>query len=241
MPRDTDQDWDHIGRAHPYHGVLANPRFLNPGPDDLADFFKSGEGDIRHALANLTRAFGPFEPKSALDFGCGVGRLLIPLARLCGRAFGVDVSEPMLDLARRHCAEAAVEVELGKAIPPDRQFDLVNSLIVLQHIPPARGYSLIRQLWGAVAPRGCLCLHVTTYKDARHMGELTRDLKVFGYDGERLTNYTDATESPGAMSMYDYNLSHVLAELALDPGAQIFMEKTDHGGCHGFFIYIRRA
>ena len=97
MERDTDRDWEQIGRTKPYHGVLANPQFLNPGPEDLRDFFTSGERDIRRVLASLRKAFGPFEPKSALDFGCGVGRLLIPLARECGHAFGVDVSEPMLD------------------------------------------------------------------------------------------------------------------------------------------------
>ncbi len=241
MERDTDQDWDHIGRSHPYHGVLANPRFLNPGPEDLKDFFASGEGDVQHVLATLTNVFGPFEPKSALDFGCGVGRLLIPLARRCGIAYGVDVSEPMLELARRHGQEAGVAFELGRTIPTDRQFDLVNSIIVMQHIPPARGYGLVRQLWASVAPGGCLSMQITVYKDSRHTGELARDLKAFAYDGETACNFAEGTEAPGAMSMYDYNLSRVFAQMALEPGARVFLDKTDHGGCHGFFIYIRKT
>ncbi len=26
-PRDTDADWEEIGRANPYYGVLTDPRF----------------------------------------------------------------------------------------------------------------------------------------------------------------------------------------------------------------------
>ena len=241
MERDTDQDWDRIGRSHPYHGVLSNPQFLNPGPEDLKEFFASGEHDVRHVVAMLTDAFGPFDPKSALDFGCGVGRLLIPLARQCGTALGVDISEPMLELARRHCQEAGVNFELSKTIPTDRQFDLVNTIIVMQHIPPARGYGIVRQLWNCVAPGGCLSMHITVYKDARHTGELTRDLNTFSYDGATAYNFTDTTEAPGSMSMYDYNLSHVFAQMSLKPGARVFLDKTDHGGCHGFFICSRKT
>ena len=241
MHRDTDRDWDQIGRAHPYYGVLADPRFLDPGPDDLKEFFASGEGDVRHVIASLANAFGPFEPNSALDFGCGVGRLLIPLARLCGSAFGVDVSEPMLELARKHCRDARVNVELSRTIPVDRQFDLVNTIIVMQHIPPARGYPIVRQLWGCVAPGGRLSMQITAYKDARHTGELLRDLKAFSYDGESVLNFTDAQADSAAMSMYDYNLSQVFAQMSLQTGARVYMEKTDHGGCHGFFVFVQKA
>lgn len=240
MGRDTDRDWDQIGRSRPYYGVLSNERYLDPGPDDIKAFFATGEGDVAHTFANLIRAFGPFEPTSALDFGCGVGRHLIPLARRCGRAFGVDVSEPMLELARRHCEAAGVTVEFARALPDDRQFDLVNSVIVLQHIPPSRGYSIVKRLWGAVAAGGRLAMHITTHKDSRHTGELARDLKTFAYDGETVENFTDAADSAGQVSMYDYNLSRVFAELSLEPGVLVSMEKTDHGGCHGFLIYLRK-
>ncbi len=158
-----------------------------------------------------------------------VGRLLIPLARQCGAAYGVDVSEPMLELAQQHCRKAGVSFELSRTIPTDRQFDLVNTIIVMQHIPPVRGYRIVRQLWECVAPGGCLSMQITFYKDSRHTGELARDLKAFSYDGETVCNFTDATEAPGSMSMYDYNLSHVFAQMSLN------------GGCHGFFIYVRKT
>lgn len=238
--RDTDSDWISIAERHPYYGVLTNERFLHPSADDLMEFFATGDRDIAHLLTVAERQFGQFNPKSALDFGCGVGRLIIPLARMTGSATGVDVADAMLALAQTHADDAGVDVELLNDIPTGRQFDWVNTMIVLQHIPPARGYGIIRKLWAAVAPGGLLTLQLTIYKDAHHTGELQRDLTMFRYDGETLFRYPDEESADVGMSMYDYDLSRVFCILALHDGQAVHMEKTDHGGCHGFRIYVRK-
>jgi SAM-dependent methyltransferase len=238
--RDTDKDWAAIGDAHPYYGVLTHERYLNPSADDLSEFFLSGERDIAHLRTAIAQHFGAFEPTAALDFGCGVGRLAIPLARLTGRAAGVDISEGMLARARVHAAEAGVEIDFMHQIPDAGEFDWVNTSIVLQHIPPARGYGIIRKLWAAVAAGGVLTLHLTIYKDARHIAELQRDLSAFRYDGEMLVNYAIEDDENVGMSMYDYDLSRVFQILDLQDGQAVYMEKTDHGGCHGFRIYVKK-
>lgn len=221
MVRDTDKDWEALARAAPYFAVLTSDRYLKPDAAALSDFFATGEAEIAHFEAVLRRVFGQFTPTSALDFGCGVGRLLIPLARRAGTAFGVDIAEPMLELAGKHAAEARVAVELGKTIPTDRKFDWVNTIIVLQHIPPARGYGLIRLLWDCVAPGGALTMHVTIYKDEGLAGELPPD-------------------AAGGISMYDYDLSRVFEAMHLNEGCPIHMEKRTHGGVHGVRIYVRK-
>lgn len=239
-PRDTDADWQAIASTHPYFGVLANEQFRNPDAAALREFFESGERDIEAIEAALRRAFGRHTPRSALDFGCGVGRLLIPMARRAGRAYGVDVAQGMLDLAQKHATEAGVSVQLSREIPVEQRFDWVNSMIVVQHIPPVRGYNIIRSLWNCVAPGGALTIHVTIYKIAGATGEVQRDIRTFAYDGERVLNYTaDQAEGVG-MSMYDYDLSRVFACMDLGDGVPVYMEKVDHGGCHGFRIYVRK-
>ena len=55
-------------------------------------------------LSNIHKHLDPgFQPINALDFGCGVGRLVIPLAKISTSAVGIDVSESMLAEARKNC------------------------------------------------------------------------------------------------------------------------------------------
>ena len=236
--RDTDLDWQKIAETTPYFGVFTKPEYVNPTPEALRELFKSGEVDIAHYLSMLRHVFGVFEPKSALDFGCGVGRLTIPLAKAAGRATGIDVADGMIALARKHCAEARVAVEFYKSIPADQKFDWVNSHIVLQHIPPARGYDILGDLWRCVAPGGAFNVHVTIYRDARHQGELTRELRVCRFDGDTAVNYGQSDWESQQISMYDYDLSRVLS--CLDGNDALYMERVDHGGCHGVRIYARK-
>lgn len=221
MVRDTDRDWDALARVAPYFAVLTSDRYLNPDAAALGDFFASGEAEIAHFETVIRRVFGQFTPTSALDFGCGVGRLLIPLARRARAAVGVDIAAPMLELARKHAAEAGVAVELSKTIPTGRKFDWVNTVIVLQHIPPSRGYGLIRTLWDCVARGGALTMQVAIYKEEGLNGEL-------------------APDAAGGISMYDYDLSRVFEAMHLGEGCPIYMEKLNHDGWHAVRIYIRK-
>jgi 2-polyprenyl-3-methyl-5-hydroxy-6-metoxy-1,4-benzoquinol methylase len=67
-----------------------------------------------------------------LDVGCGTGRHAVELARRGFAVTGVDLSEGMLDQARRHAARAGVEVTLIHAnaarMRLGRQFDAVICL-----------------------------------------------------------------------------------------------------------------
>jgi cyclopropane fatty-acyl-phospholipid synthase-like methyltransferase len=76
---------------------------------------------------------------SALEIGCGIGRLLRPLAARVARAVGVDLSEEMVRRGREYCA-GLPNVELLRtdgtlAGLADRSFDFVFSHIVFQHLP----------------------------------------------------------------------------------------------------------
>lgn len=241
--RDTDNDWQKIAASTPYFGVLADKRFLNPTEKDLADFFQSGVVDINHVLDTIRQKFGTFTPRSALDFGCGVGRTLIPIARNVEHATGVDVAADMRNLATKHVAQSGVNAKVLESIPEGVTFDWVHSFIVFQHIPPERGYVLLNRIWSLLNPNGFMSLQITIFRDRTHVQEIIRDLGSFSYDGERILKYADpeAISGPGTMSMYDYDLNRIISLLNLKDGQRLLLEHTNHGGCHGIRMYVRKS
>jgi len=77
----------------------------------------------------------PIKPgERVLDIGCGVGTWSVRMAEQGAQVLGVDISAAMIDMAESH---AGVEYRVAAAHEldcPDRYFDLVVSVTVLQHI-----------------------------------------------------------------------------------------------------------
>jgi ubiquinone/menaquinone biosynthesis C-methylase UbiE len=100
-----------------------------------------------------------------LDIGTGGGRLAIALAKMGGREWritGIDISQDMLDIARKNVAQAglndkiALQQSSGSAMPfADGDFDLVVSNASLHHwIDPPEVFNEI----GRVTAPGGFCL-----------------------------------------------------------------------------------
>src|SRR5690606_30137204 len=96
---DTDNEWEEWNKTDPYFSVLTNPKFRRQVLTEEAreEFFNSGREDINKVMAICRQHLDPaFTPRRALDFGCGVGRLVVPLSRLAAQVVGLDVSQSML-------------------------------------------------------------------------------------------------------------------------------------------------
>jgi hypothetical protein len=97
-PKDAVARWaaafDAAVAAHPEASVA----LYTLGDPNLLD---AASREIAAALARWGLT-GP--ERRALDLGCGIGRMLPPLAQSCALAVGVDVSAGMLAEARRRCA-----------------------------------------------------------------------------------------------------------------------------------------
>jgi 2-polyprenyl-3-methyl-5-hydroxy-6-metoxy-1,4-benzoquinol methylase len=162
-----DKTWKYYGKTDPYFGVLTNPQFKreNLDPDAKSAFFASGEQYVDHILHVVRDHLDhDFEPTRALDFGCGVGRLAIPLARRCQAVVGVDISESMLEEGERNAREAGLS-NLEWVTSDDTlsrvtgTFDFVHSFIVFQHIPCDRGYMFARTIVDRLRDGGVGVLH----------------------------------------------------------------------------------
>lgn len=170
----TDRDWEQWGATDPYFGVFSRDRFRTDTLTEQVkdEFFSSGEAHVARVLQDIENAIGAeFTPGAVLDFGCGVGRLVIPFARRADRVTGVDISPSMIAEAKRNCA--AAELSNATFVASDDslssvqgEFDLVHSYIVLQHIPWRRGRIILQALADRVAPGGHLAVQILTGHDA---------------------------------------------------------------------------
>ena len=99
--REIHETWDGFGRKDPLWAILSSPgtEGNNWDPDD---FFKTGVEQV-NGLREHGADFGfRMSGGRAMDFGCGAGRLTQALADHFDHSVGVDISEAMVELARKH-------------------------------------------------------------------------------------------------------------------------------------------
>jgi SAM-dependent methyltransferase len=171
--RNSDKEWEKLGRDDPYFGVIDMPCLRNDQIDEdgrLA-FFASGAKHIDGVLETI-REMSPegVELRRALDFGCGVGRCTLPLAERLEHVTGVDVSNSMLHEARINADKRGIEnatwLNPGSDISAlDGTFDLIHSVLVFQHIPVVRGMEIVRQMIERLSDGGFANLHFLYYRD----------------------------------------------------------------------------
>jgi SAM-dependent methyltransferase len=162
-----DPRFEPFAAREPYFAVLTSPKFLraNLTAEHEREFFEGGEDLVQWMFTVIEGRLQPrFAPMTTLEYGCGIGRLALPLARRPGAVVAVDRSPAMLaqarDLARaRGCAHidflAAAEFHARTQL-----FDLVCCFNVLQRMPPKDGLSLLLQLIGRLATGGVGVFHV---------------------------------------------------------------------------------
>ena len=244
MTRDTDADWIELGRHQPFFGVLAEEQYRSEHIDDAARerFYATGGPDVDFAAGVIRRLFDPgFRPRLAVDFGCGVGRLTLAMRRHAERVVGVDVAPGMREIAAAEAVRQGIDGVEFAAAPPSDGVDWVNSLIVFQHIPPARGYELIEQLGRSVVAGGAVSLQITTHRDERQLSDALRDVATARFDGtEMKVLRTRDVEKVGAMTMYDYDLGRVLAILTALGFERFWLDHADHAGVHAYWIFSQR-
>ncbi|MCU1268437.1 MAG: methyltransferase [Acidobacteria bacterium] len=129
----------------------------------------------RHALERLLTTVMELPVRSVLDVGCGSGQNLHALAALGGYELaGIDVSDKALELARALVPAAAFHLMDVQARKLDRQFDLVISLQVIEHIPDdlamlgnmrrmSKRYVMIDTMQGTMRPSETGIGHLRNY------------------------------------------------------------------------------
>lgn len=122
------------------------------------------EARVGWLTETLARHFGrstavalPLDGLDLVDVGSGAGLVTEPMARLGAAALGIDAAGRNVAVASRHAAAGGVPVRYVQALPEalvaeHRQFDIVLSLEVVEHVADVAGF--LGHLAALVRPGG---------------------------------------------------------------------------------------
>ncbi|NJK59099.1 MAG: class I SAM-dependent methyltransferase [Oscillatoriales cyanobacterium SM2_1_8] len=263
--RGTDIEWEKWGQRDPYFGVLAHEKFRrqNLTEEALNEFFESGKKDVLHVLKFCRRHFDSnFSPKRVLDFGCGVGRLVIPFAGIADHVWGIDVSDSMLQAAVNNCNKYFVKnASLLKSDDDnlsalEDSFDLIHSFIVFQHLPIDRGRQIFVSLLKYLNDGGIGAIQFTYSKSSfrdtygvlptpsilkRFVRSVKKYVRNLLFDRLRYWagNQSSELKDP-EVQMNPYNLNELFFILQCEGIQETYVEFTDHAGELGVYLYFRK-
>jgi len=157
-------EWKKWGQTDPLMGVATrtgrdkhgrNPwtpeEFYELGRSDWSDFFERWK---RHGV----------DTTSSLEIGCGAGRFTAQIAKSFGAVFALDVSEGMIEYARRNIDANSVTFLLGDGIHiplADVSTTAVFSAHVFQHFDSLSHTSAyFREVARVLVPGGTMIIHL---------------------------------------------------------------------------------
>jgi SAM-dependent methyltransferase len=170
----VQKSWHALGEEQPHWSVVTSDDFR---PDRIGEtheeFYATGGRNVATLLRTLARnGIDASRLGRVMDFGCGVGRLTLALAKEFRHVDAVDVSSSHLAVAREAIARQGVAnvtahlLETIDGVTRLPRVDLVYSVIVLQHNPPPVIHALFAGLLGRLEPGGVAVIQVPTYLPA---------------------------------------------------------------------------
>jgi SAM-dependent methyltransferase len=224
--------WDERAREQPWFYVDNRIAYDDP---DLERFWGEGREDLDMLLGMAGVAIKPGD--AVVDIGCGVGRLTRVIAARARQVYGLDISQQMLELARRHNAHLDNVTWLhGDGVSlagvPDAGADACVSHVVFQHIPdPAITLGYVRDMGRVLRPGGWAAFQVSTDAAVHRPPQLGVRLRGVLRRGPRGQSDPAWVGSPVDVE----DLRAAAAESGLE------LERVDNEGSQFSVVRLRRA
>jgi len=159
------KNWEGLGSKDPMWAVLTNP--LKKGKKwDSVSFYSSGEYEVKILLSLLTKRNITLPDKTtALDFGCGLGRLSRGLGSRFDKVTGIDISSSMINKAKdENKAYRNLQFICNPtddlSILSSHQYSFLLSVITLQHIPAPFSHQYIREFMRVLKKDGIAMIQI---------------------------------------------------------------------------------
>jgi SAM-dependent methyltransferase len=156
-------NWESLAKQDALHAILTDETKAG-GKWSVAEFMATGIAETDMVMQHLARLGSiPDRDGTALDFGCGVGRLTQALGDHFASCVGVDISQAMIEKAESINQRSNCRFVTNSDIRlpfPEGTFSFIYSNIVLQHIPRRFAKEYLREFVRVLARGGVLVFGV---------------------------------------------------------------------------------
>jgi SAM-dependent methyltransferase len=151
------RDWDQRALHHARFWIATE----NYQTEEV--FTQSGQDTAQALLESLKGLYRP--SWKVLDIGCGIGRVLKPLAKHFHALVGIDVSSTMIAQSKAWLSEFSNVTTFetsGMDLRefPDQSFNLVYSYVAFQHMPRPVFEQYLSEINRVLTPEGYLALQL---------------------------------------------------------------------------------
>ncbi|CAN5674349.1 hypothetical protein BH10CYA1_BH10CYA1_55140 [soil metagenome] len=255
--KELQETWDQLGSDDPMWAVL-----VEPGKEgrkwNREEFFDSGRADIAAIMdlaqeQNIEVKFG-----TALDFGCGLGRLSQALAEHFEQVDGVDIAPSMIEQAsvlNSHGTRVRYHLN-GKSDLSQfesKYFDFVFTALVLQHMPQKLQLGYMAEFMRILKSGGTAVfqavLHNPNPEGVRPIKKLVRNMmsrevrRIYWSTRNRLSAGGLATLLKSGMDMYTLDESEIENVVRLGGGSIVYksLEPRCTGDWIGQYYWVLKA